>query len=73
MSNANKSGYEIRLEILNEAISIQKDKFFSELELRKRMVGSDSTASYKIPNDLLDDEKISNLAFKLYEFVSKEK
>lgn len=72
MNANNRSGYEIRLEILKEAIEIQNRKFQREIE--KRMYDEEKCpkpGGYQIPIELLEDSKTLELAEKLYSFIEK--
>jgi hypothetical protein len=62
----NKSGYEIRMEILNLAMGQADSAYFNELERLRHVAGDKGT--WQLPKDNRVDEAMQ-IAEKLYKFV----
>jgi hypothetical protein len=68
----NKSGYEIRLELIKEAISIVKDQWYSKKESLVTSSQNDGKYDYKELGDIPINDALT-IANKLYsDFVNKK-
>lgn len=66
-NNGNKNAYEIRLEVLQSAISIAESAYYQQLD-KRRFDAEQSKGTYEVPEDTRVRDAL-RIAKKLYAFV----
>ena len=68
MPTHNKSGYEIRLELLQMAMSLVNDRYHTSLQSQRDYAEKTGQSSYEVP----EENRVANaitIASELYDFV----